>query len=219
MRSRRILALPPLVALAAALAVAGCGSQNVDTDRGRQLFIQTCGGCHALAQAGTNGTVGPDLDAAFAQARASGMDHDTIAGVVRRQIEDPRPPNGSSAASMPAELLTGQDAEDVAAYVGDVAGVPGIKPPPFTPQSAFATNCGSCHTLAAANTSGTTGPDLDKVLPGLKPSEVLQSITDPNAKITPGYPAGVMPQNFGQTFTPQQLKALVKYLLANAGKR
>src|SRR5215208_4768031 len=82
-RSRRRIAPARLgivvAALAAALAMAGCdATEDADTERGRALFQQKCGTCHALAQAGTSANVGPSLDAAFAQARLDGMDNDTI---------------------------------------------------------------------------------------------------------------------------------------------
>ena len=64
---------------------------------------------------------------------------------------------------MPADIVTGQDLEDVAAYVGSVAGVPGAAPPksPGGPGAqVFANNgCGGCHTLAAADSGGVTGPE------------------------------------------------------------
>jgi len=101
--------------------------------------------------------------------------------------------------------------------VASVAGVPGIKAPVFAPPQFFATNCGGCHTLAQAGTTGTTGPNLDTALKGMSAAEISQSISDPNAKITPGYPAGVMPQNFGQTLTPPQLQQLVAYLQQATG--
>ena len=82
----------------------------------------------------------------------------------------------------------------------------------------FANNCASCHTLKAANAAGTVGPNLDQALPGMSAAEIKQSIVDPNAKITPGYPSGVMPATFGQLFPPAKLQALVKYLMQNAGK-
>ena len=89
---------------------------------GKTLYIGegTCGSCHALARAGTKGTQGPDLDEAFEQARLDGMNSETIEGVVLRQIAHPR-----RNSIMPADLVTGDDARDVAAYVGEVAGVPG----------------------------------------------------------------------------------------------
>lgn len=71
--------------------------------------------------------------------------------------------------------------------------------------------CGACHTLADAGTSGTTGPDL-RLLRGQTPAEIRTDIVDPNARITPGYQANIMPPNFGQTLSAQQLDGLVAYL-------
>jgi cytochrome c oxidase subunit 2 len=75
-----------------------------------------------------------------------------------------------------------------------------------------ATACGSCHTLADAGTTGTTGPDLDKVLKGKDAAFIKQSILTPNAVIAPGYQPNIMPPNFGATLSTQQVDALVKYL-------
>lgn len=78
--------------------------------------------------------------------------------------------------------------------------------------------CGACHTLADAGTSGTVGPDLNKVKIASKGAAFIkQSIVDPNAEITPGFPKGVMPQDFQTRLGPQKVDALVKYLL-QAGK-
>ena len=54
------------------------------------------------------------------------------------------------------------------------------------------------HTLAAAKTGGTVGPNLDEVLAGQSFSMIEESILDPNAEVIPGYPTNVMPTNFGQ---------------------
>lgn len=217
-RARLLVGATMVVASLAALT--GCDLQeNADTERGEQLFTQKCGSCHALTAAGTNGEVGPNLDLAFQDARASGMDQDTIEGVVQRQIQHPTPASPSETdVYMPANLVTGEDAEAVATYVASVAGVPGIEPPEFDPSEFFAANCGGCHVLGAAGTTGTVGPDLDQVLPGQSPAEVSESISDPEAKPTPGFPSGVMPANYGQSLTPEQLQQLVKYLLDSAGK-
>jgi cytochrome c oxidase subunit II len=75
-----------------------------------------------------------------------------------------------------------------------------------------ATACGSCHTLADAGTTATTGPDLDKGLKGKAPAFIKQSILQPSAEITPGYQDGIMPNNFGDTLSPEQVDALVQYL-------
>jgi mono/diheme cytochrome c family protein len=37
------------------------GTQDASAD-GKQVFSQNCGGCHTLKDAGTSGSVGPDLD-------------------------------------------------------------------------------------------------------------------------------------------------------------
>jgi mono/diheme cytochrome c family protein len=210
--------LPLLAALAAlALSASGCGTTTADTEHGRMLFRVKCGTCHALAQAGTTGQVGPNLDDAFAAARAVGEGGETIEGVVKAQVEFPRPSNGASNVSMPADIVTGQDLDDVAAYVGMWAGVPGATPPrvPGGPGAQVFANqgCGNCHTLAAAESGGVTGPDLDEVLPGKSDAIVEEDIVDPNKTIAKGYPPNVMPTNFGQTISPKELEALVQYLI------
>jgi cytochrome c oxidase subunit 2 len=88
----------------------------------------------------------------------------------------------------------------------------------FTDGNGTATACGSCHTLADAGTSGQTGPDLDKVLKGKDAAFVEQSITAPDEEIAAGYQAGIMPKNYADTLSPEELKALVKYLGEVAGK-
>jgi mono/diheme cytochrome c family protein len=217
--------IPPLLALVALLAmmvvVSGCGTTDSDPQRGRTLFIQKCSECHAMAQAGTSGQIGPNLDHAFAAARAEGNDSDTIEGVVKAQVEYPRPSNGNPAVSMPADIVTGQDLDDVAAYVGEWAGVPGAAPPKVAggpgAQVFVNTGCNGCHTFAAAEAGGVTGPNLDEVLPGESEAAVSKMITDPNAEIVKGYPPNVMPQNYEQELSPKELEDLVKYLLENAG--
>jgi mono/diheme cytochrome c family protein len=204
----------------AALAVfTGCDLQeNADTDRGEQLFTQKCGSCHALTGAGTNGAVGPNLDDAFAEARASGMDNDTIEGVVQSQIENPRPASPEDVeVYMPANLVTGEDAEAVARYVATVAGDPNVEPPVFSAPEFFATNCGGCHVLSQANTTGQTGPNLDESLPGWSPDEISEQIINPNSQVAPGFAPNVMPQNYSEVLTPEQLQQLVEYLAQATG--
>jgi mono/diheme cytochrome c family protein len=216
--------LAPVVALlAAVVAISGCGTTNADIAHGRVLFVKNCGGCHTLAQAGTAGVLGPNLDDAFAAAReAGGFDAATVEGIVKAQVDSPRPNAGDEMTYMPPHIVEGTDLDDVAAYLGKYAGVPGAAPPEVEGgpgAQVFANNgCGGCHTLAAANSGGTTGPDLDEVLPGQKESEIEESIVDPNAKIAQGYPAHVMPENFKEEIPPEEIKELVEFLSENAGK-
>jgi mono/diheme cytochrome c family protein len=72
--------------------------------------------------------------------------------------------------------------------------------------------CTGCHTLAAAGSTGTTGPVLDSALKGESKQFINTSIVDPNADIAKGFQPNVMPQTYGQQLTPEQLNALVEYL-------
>jgi mono/diheme cytochrome c family protein len=219
----------PLLALAALAAVAvaasGCGTTSADVTRGRILFVQKCGVCHTLAQAGTTAQVGPNLDGAFAAAREVGENSATVEGIVKAQVENPRPDNGNPAVSMPADIVSGQDLDDVAAYVGMYAGVPGAAPPevPGGPGAqVFANNgCGGCHTLAAAKAGGTVGPNLDEVLPGQTLAMIHEDVANPNKEIAKGYPPNVMPQDYAQTLSSKELEDLVKYLFeeTSGGKK
>jgi mono/diheme cytochrome c family protein len=212
---RLLLTLAAIAVIA--VAASGCGTSTADEQHGRVLFVQKCGVCHTLAEAGTTAQIGPNLDDAFAAARAAGEGGDTIEGIVKAQVEFPRPSTDNPDNSMPADVVTDQDLEDVAAYVGRYAGVPGAAPPqvPGGPGAqVFANNgCGGCHTLAAAQSGGVTGPNLDEALPSQNAGMVEESIVDPNAHIVKGYPANVMPQNFGETLSKKELEDLVQYLL------
>ena len=79
--------------------------------------------------------------------------------------------------------------------------------------------CGSCHTLAAAGTTGTVGPNLGtSIVPDAKKAGmpvkafIMDSILKPNSFIAPGYGPNVMPQTFAQTLTPTQVQALVNFI-------
>src|SRR5256712_1106403 len=101
----------------------------------------------------------------------------------------------------------------------------GAATPPAGKQGFPANGSASCHTLAAAGASGKVGPDLDRVVQDAakyakgRPAAdyIRQSIVSPNAFIVPGFPRGTMPQTFGQQLSPQQIDALVKFLIASGG--
>jgi mono/diheme cytochrome c family protein len=214
--------------VAAALLAAGCGTGGVasagqppDTQSGQQLFTQSCGSCHTLQAAGTSGTIGPNLDNAFAADVAQGYPQSSIENVVLDQI---RLGSGEIATyttiehgkgitpqpTMPANLVKGQDAIDVAAYVASVAGQGG-----FTTSGGFASlgtdgaaifKGAGCHTLAAAGSNGTVGPNLDQ----LKPSTEIVA-----HQVTVG--GGAMPAFKGK-LSPAQIQAVAKYVSSSAGK-
>jgi mono/diheme cytochrome c family protein len=194
--------------LAVALVLAGCGTggkaTSGDQTNGQKLFVKSgCGGCHTLAGAGSVGTSGPNLDQAFGPARKQGFKQSTIQNVVLDQIRDAAPP-------MPKELVKGQDAEDVAAFVAAVAGQGGEAKPPSQlgndGKTIFQSECASCHTLKAAGATGTIGPNLDQ----LKPAEAI-------VKHQVEVGGGVMPA-FKGTLTDAQIAAVAKFVASSAGK-
>jgi cytochrome c oxidase subunit II len=89
--------------------------------------------------------------------------------------------------------------------------------------------CSGCHTLAAANATGTVGPDLDTrlkadcALPASQTARgttlekcIETAITDPYKFLPSGYSAGIMPSNFAQRLTPDEIQALVNFLSSAA---
>ena len=221
----RVAAIASGVALIAAV---GCGTvgrveESAEVSRGKQLFVegadgkQSCGSCHTLADAGTRGTIGPNLDEAFKYSRApdgeQGFDESTIRDVVRGQIAYPveDPPAGGP--GMPADLVTGADADAVASYVASVAGLP-VRGEAGQPIEATdgaeifgAAGCGDCHTLGAAGSSGTIGPNLDDS----KPSVDLAVDRVTNGK-------GGMP-SFKDQLNEEQIRAVAEYVSESAGGR
>ena len=194
----------------AALALAGCGtgglaSGNADVSDGKLLFKQKCGVCHTLREAGTQGSTGnpsggPNLDQAFAADKEEDFDESTIREVVRHQIDYPAPP-------MPEDLVQGDDADAVAAYVAAVAANSKAKVtlPAGTggndPKLLFESNCGTCHTLADAGTSGKVGPNLNQAKPSLQ--KAMKQIANGG---------GGMPPFKGQ-LSDEQIKTLAEYVV------
>jgi mono/diheme cytochrome c family protein len=223
------------LALAVALTAAGCGTggpvKSGDVTKGKALFLGKgrCAGCHALAAAGSVANVGPNLDDAFAAVRPAGRDthfsESTIRNLVLDQIRVASPP-------MPRNLVTGQDAADVAAFVASVAGIKTSGAAAAAPpaggtttgggtgttggsasgsasggKSIFTANCGTCHTLAAAGTTGNVGPNLDK----LKPDEARVKRQVENG-------GAIMPAFKGK-LTDAQIAAVAKFVASAAGKK
>jgi mono/diheme cytochrome c family protein len=115
---RRARRLAAVLAIGGGLAVAaGCGgsSETADLANGETQFANLCASCHTLAAAGTPpSNIGPNLDDSFRASRQAGIDEDQFSGVVRRWITEAQKP-------MPRDLVVGQDAVDVAAYIASVA--------------------------------------------------------------------------------------------------
>ena len=87
-----------------------------------------------------------------------------------------------------------------------------------TAQALFAGTCGTCHAIDGLST-GAVGPDLTQIGGRADAAFIRQSILEPNAVIagacpSGACPSGVMPQSFGDLLTPEELDALVDFLIA-----
>ena len=123
----KLAALPLVVA---ALAAAGCGTASIelaDNDpnyEGAELFVEHCSGCHTFSAAGTQGSAskvktrenkdGPNFD----QRKESEED-------VLYAIEN----GGFSSGPMPQNIVTGEDAQKIAAFIAKYSGPGAPKPP------------------------------------------------------------------------------------------
>jgi len=240
------------VALAAAaliLSAAGCGGSGsdeppeptaADITHGRLLFQtgppgkEGCELCHTLAAAKAHGPFGPDLDKEAVEWRTQqALDEREIRAVVRKQIAEATCASPSEAGRcMPKNLFTGDDADDVAAFVARCGGragtiycqpaAGGLQGLAGRGQDLFVSEaCISCHW---ADSGASVGPSFH----GLAGSKVtLQSgkvvtaddrylelsILAPDYQVVQGYPAGLMSSRIGgEHITRDQAKALVAYI-------
>jgi mono/diheme cytochrome c family protein len=222
------------------VALGGCAIKHPTSNlvTGKKLFASNCASCHTLSHANSTGTVGPNLDDAFRQDRVDGVKSTSIEGLVSYWIQYP-----NTQGAMPAMLLKGQDAQNVAAYVAHVAALPGVDTGPLARAVAEKVNptpavgktiftgvgsCGSCHTLSAAGTTGTVGPNLNTLKQACAAPASQQArgstlqkcietaIISPYKYIPPGYKAGIMPNTFSKTLSPSQIQALVAFLSSAA---
>jgi cytochrome c2 len=211
----------------------GCGTggpaEGGDANQGKKLFQTTgqCGGCHTMRDAGSSGKIGPNLDEAFQASRDEGYKESAIKNVVLDQIRFPTTGSG-----MPADLLTGDDAVDVAAYVAKCAGAnPEIEADRLACQGIVAKpggeglysslGCQGCHSIDGSASSGPTFKGLFGSTVTLTNGQkvkvdeqyLLDSIVDPDKQIVKGYQPGVMSAVIQKGAVPQaQAQELVDYI-------
>jgi mono/diheme cytochrome c family protein len=279
---RRVLAAASILAIGA--GVTACGSEGVsqkvrddspNVSRGAELFAQRCAGCHTMDLVGAQGGATQIRD----RERVDGPNFN-----VRRENRDSVlyaiRNGGFSGAIMPENIVVGNDANDIAAFLAKYAGserktsdiTPASQPEAgggggsnttstqgttstpttstqdttstpeantqgttstpeantqgttSTPEAntttngagnqqasaqgkqVFTQNCGGCHTLKDAGTSGSVGPNLDD----LKPDQATAQ-----RQVTNG--GGGMPAFKGQ-LSDAQIKAVAQYVSSVAGK-
>jgi cytochrome c oxidase subunit 2 len=193
------------------VVASGCGTgtggpaKGGDANRGKKLFLTEgkCGGCHTLKDAGSRGEVGPNLDDAFTRSKEEGFKSSSIQNIVLDQIRFPTTGSG-----MPANLVEGQDAEDVAAYVArcaaatkdDAAACPGVNAGSGGEGLYASLGCQGCHSLDGSPSSGPTFKGLFGSMVELTTGQsvkaddayLLDSIVDPDKEIAAGFQPGVM---------------------------
>ena len=103
------------------------------------------------------------------------------------------------------------DPDTVAAFVGANAGAQGFAQASAVTgtngQVIFKAKCASCHTLAAAGSTGTIGPNLDQFKPPF--ARVKKQVIHGGA---------IMPA-FQSVLTDAQITAVAKYVASHAGKK
>lgn len=112
------------VTATAGIILAGCAANETTGDAdlvaGKKLFVQRCGSCHVMNRAGTKGVVGPNLDTALGNPLKEGFGESAVRGMVRSMIDI-----GSASGAMQPDIVKGDEARDVAAYVATAVAKPG----------------------------------------------------------------------------------------------
>ena len=120
MASRRLLALPVIVA---ALAFGACGSEGIQLAEddpnyeGARLFDENCAGCHTLDAVGSHGSatdVGSREQRDGPNFNERSEDVEAVLYAIRN--------GGFSSGPMPQNIVTGEDAQKVAEFVAEYSG-------------------------------------------------------------------------------------------------
>jgi cytochrome c6 len=187
--SRRLLMLMVVMAMAGALVVAGCGGSGGTTS--------------ADQNPPSNET--PETEKAGSETESGaeeGMSEESEGmseGESMKQEEGmSEGETGGAEAGGGSEEMEGEEAMEGGA--GGAAMAEGM--------TVFTTNCGSCHTLKAAGTTGNVGPNLDELMPSESTVE-MQVING----------GGPMPA-FGkeEILSEEEVKAVSAYVSSEAGK-
>jgi cytochrome c oxidase subunit 2 len=124
---------------------------------------------------------------------------------------------GEQHTNMIAEVRVVSQAEFDAWVTGEVAK---LSDPVAIGQNVYENNCKACHSIDGSDGVGPTWLGLlgeqveltDGTTFTSDEAYILESITNPNAKIVAGFPAGVMPQNYAEVLTEEQINGLIEYI-------
>lgn len=121
--------------------------------------------------------------------------------------------NAVASESEDVQTQVNQDAGAPSEGAGGESGAGAGKGDPAAGEQVFIDDgCGGCHSLQATNSTGDIGPNLDTVLVDANAESIHTSIVDPGADIAAGYSDGIMPSDYGNSITPEDLDNLVAFL-------
>jgi mono/diheme cytochrome c family protein len=116
----------------------------------------------------------------------------------------------------PADTQPAETGETEPGETGETGGAPAGDP--AAGQDVFTSaGCGSCHAIAAAGSTGTIGPALDESLGGRDAEFIRTQIVDPDSQIAEGFGPGIMPQDYGEQLSDEEIANLVAFLAQEAG--
>jgi mono/diheme cytochrome c family protein len=108
---------------AAALLTSACGSESISVPKadpnhnGAVIFAARCGACHTLAAAGTQGSTTNVADKENVDGPNFDVRNEKVPDILFAIAN-----GGFSGAIMPENIVTGQEAQQVAAFVSKYAG-------------------------------------------------------------------------------------------------
>lgn len=203
-------------------------------ETGAAIFGEYCSPCHGIQGQGIEG-VAPALNSPdFFHNRLKEIGYQgSLQSYVRLTVAGGRPIQ-SSGTTWPQNMptwsvdyggpLRNDQVDAVTAFVlhwGEFVPAPGEATPTPTPldcdtpeecgQLLFQNlGCVGCHAINGAG--GGVGPDLTNVYSDRGEDYVRQSIVNPNAVIAEGYQPNIMPQNFGERLSDDDLNSIIAYL-------
>jgi len=124
------VAVAMIVLVLAGAGVAGCGSQEISISKsspyyaGASLYLQHCSGCHTLATVGAEGSATSIAN----RVKTNGPNFNIRKENVEQVLYAIRN-GGFSGAIMPENIVVGQDADAVAAFLAQYSGLQAQKVP------------------------------------------------------------------------------------------
>ena len=206
--------------------------RNVET--GAQIYGEFCSPCHGIQGQGIPGVAPALNDSYYFHERLDELGYQgslqsyislTVAGGRPVQSGDgPWPQNMPTWSVDYGGPLRNDQVDAVTDFVlhwGDFVpepGEPGVTPTPLA--CGTSEECGEllfqnlgcigCHIINGEG--GGVGPELTNIYAEQGPEYIVQSILNPNVIIAEGYQANIMPQNFGDRLSQEELDNIVSYL-------